>query len=138
MKLSTHNTEQMARGYLMYELAKRGYNVQFTDSRFPSEDLLVVSPHGRHFGIDVKGQITKNFWLIKEPVPNPEMFYALIYVPETGTPQVFILDNSTMVQLWHEYRNRSLANNPSAIEGHWGLNWKTPFPYENRYEILPE
>lgn len=49
MKLSRHNLEQMARGYLMYQLAKRGYNVQITDSRFPTVDLLVVSPSGKYF-----------------------------------------------------------------------------------------
>jgi hypothetical protein len=53
MGLTKHNVEQMARGYLMYELAKRGFKVQLTDSRFPVVDMLVVSPTGRHFGIDV-------------------------------------------------------------------------------------
>jgi hypothetical protein len=56
MKLTKHNVEQMARGYLMYQLARRGYCVQITDSRFPAYDLLVVSPTGKHFGIEVKGQ----------------------------------------------------------------------------------
>lgn len=62
MKLTTHNVEQAGRGYALYVLARRGYVVQFTDSRFPDEDLLVVSPDGFHFGIDVKAQRTKNFW----------------------------------------------------------------------------
>ena len=66
MKPSRHNVEQMARGYLMYELSKRGYNVQLIDSRFPVVDMLVVSPSGKHFGIDVKGQRTNNFWRFNE------------------------------------------------------------------------
>jgi hypothetical protein len=32
MKLTKHNVEEMARGHLMYELARRGYCVQITDS----------------------------------------------------------------------------------------------------------
>lgn len=44
MKLSTHNTEQADRGCRMYQSAKRGYNVQLTDSRFPIVDLLIISP----------------------------------------------------------------------------------------------
>jgi len=32
VKLTKHNVEQMARGHLTYELAKRGYCVQITDS----------------------------------------------------------------------------------------------------------
>ncbi len=82
MGLSTHNVKQMARGYLMYQLAKRGFMIQLTDSRFPKYDMLVVSPNNKHFGIDVKGQRTKNFWRFKEPMPNEEMYYAFIYVPE--------------------------------------------------------
>jgi len=70
MKLSSHNTEQAARGYMMYQLAKRGYTVQFTDSRFPLEDLLVLSPSGKHFGIDVKGMRGRGSWIYKECEPN--------------------------------------------------------------------
>ncbi|MBN1546975.1 MAG: hypothetical protein JW902_09970 [Syntrophaceae bacterium] len=92
MGLSRHNVEQMARGYLMYQLAKRGYNVQLTDSRFPTVDLLVVSSSGKHFGIDVKGQRTKNFWRFKERKPSSEFYLAFVYVPDEGTPEVFIMD----------------------------------------------
>ena len=73
MKLTRHNVEQMARGYLMYQLARHGYNVQLTDSRFPKYDILAVSPDGKHFGIEVKGQSTKNFWRFDEREPNQEM-----------------------------------------------------------------
>jgi hypothetical protein len=87
MKLLRHNVEQMARGYLIYQLAKRGYNVQITDSRFPTVDLLVVSPSGKHFGIEVKGQRTKNFWRFNERKPNQEFYFAFVYVPEGGNPE---------------------------------------------------
>ena len=86
VKLTKHNVEQMARGYLTYELAKRGYCVQITDSRFPTYDLLVVSPSGKHFGIEVKGQSKKNFWRFNERAPHPEMYYAFVFVPQEGPP----------------------------------------------------
>lgn len=86
MKLATHNVEQIARGYLMYELARRGYRVQITDSRFPTYDLLVVSSLGKHFGIEVKGQSTKNFWRFNDRSPHPEMYYAFVFVPQEGGP----------------------------------------------------
>ena len=88
MKLTRHNVEQMARAYLMYELAKRGYCVQITDSRFPTYDMLVVSPSGKHFGIEVKGQSAKNFWRFDEREPHPEMYYAFVYVPAEGFPNI--------------------------------------------------
>ena len=35
-KLTKHNVELMARGYLMYERSRQGYHVWITDSRFPT------------------------------------------------------------------------------------------------------
>ncbi len=136
MLLSRHNVEQMARGYLMYQLAKRGYNVQITDSRFPTVDLLVVSPSGEYFGIDVKGQKTKNFWRFNEREPKPDFYFAFIYVPVDGTPRVFIMDSKTAISLWREYKSKALERGLSE-ESIWGLNWTQPFPYEDKYDLLP-
>jgi hypothetical protein len=133
MKLTKHNVEQMARGYLMYELAKRGYRVQITDSRFPAYDMLVVSLSGKHFGIEVKGQSTKNFWRFDEREPNPEMYYAFVYVPVEGLPRVFIMDSMTTMDYWRKYKQGSTAKRVTQ----WGINWKGPHPFEDRYDLLP-
>lgn len=137
MKLSRHNVEQMARGYLMYELARHGYNVQITDSRFPVVDMLVVSPGGSYFGIDVKGQRTKNFWRFNVREPKDDLFYGFVYVPEEGMPRVFIMDSKTTMKLWREYKDNAVQ--AGATEDNiWGLRWTQPHPYENRYDLLPE
>jgi hypothetical protein len=137
MKLSTHNVEQAGRGYALYELAKRGYIVQFTDSRFPKEDLLVVSPSGFHFGIDVKAQRTKNFWIIREPIASEQFFYFLIYLDaKKDKPDLFILPSNEMHHLWHEYKNRMLGNG-APEDNIWGINWTTPRPYQNNWSCLP-
>lgn len=136
MKLTKHNVEQMARGYLMYELARQGYCVQITDSRFPSYDMLVVSPSGKHFGIEVKGQSTKNFWRFDDRTPHPEMFYAFVYVPLEGTPRVFVLDSATTMKLWNEYKARTVQRT-GKDDNIWGLNWTQPHPYEN-FDLLPK
>ncbi len=138
MKPSRHNTEQMTRGYLMYQLAKRGYNIHLTPQNFPFADMLVVSPEKRSFTIDVKGQISKNFWFFKECIPQEIHFFAFIYVPEEGTPRVFIMDSVTAMKLWHEYKAAGLARNPNTKDQFWGLNWTTPHPYEDRYDLLPK
>lgn len=135
MKLTKHNVEQMARGYLMYELAKRGYCVQITDSRFPTYDMLVVSPAGKHFGIEVKGQSTKNFWRFNDRVPQPEMYYAFVFVPQEDTPRVFIMDSTTTMRLWNEYKTRTVQRT-GKDDNIWGLNWTQPHPYEN-FDLLP-
>lgn len=138
IKLTTHNVEQAARGYVTFELARRGYVVQQTDSRFPTEDLLVVSPEGKHFGIDVKGQKTKNFWIIKEPKPSDELFYFLIYIPQTDSPELYILSSHELFKLWHEYKDRIVGKGGDAGSNIWGINWTTPFPYKNKWEVIPE
>jgi hypothetical protein len=138
MDTSNHNTEQSARGYLLYQLARRGYAVQFTDSRFPTEDLLVVSPSGKHFGIDVKGQKKRSLWRVKEPPRNSELFYAFVYVPIDGDPKVYIMDCETLRKLWWEYKNRIKTNRYNRETEPWRLNWTTPHSYEDRYDLLPK
>jgi hypothetical protein len=141
--MKTHHTEQAARGLLMYKLAIRDYTIQFTDSRFPTEDLLCISPNGKHFGIDIKGQRTGSFWLMNEPKINPDLFYAFVYVPPIDKPRVFIMDSATTYKIWMEYKDGALERDrvkeikrkPSAYL--WGLNWKTPFDFEDRYDLLP-
>lgn len=137
MKLSKHNVEQMARGYLMYQLALHGYYVQITDSRFPTYDMLVVSPGGRHFGIEVKGQSTRNFWRFNERAPCPEMFYAFVFVPQDVEPRVFIMDSTEAMRLWKEYKEKAVRRGVKE-DGIWGLNWAQPYPFENRYDLLPQ
>ena len=135
IKLSKHNVEQMARGYLMYELARRGYQVQITDSRFPTYDMLVVSPSGKHFGIEVKGQSTKNFWRFNGREPHSEMYYAFVFVPQEGAPRVFIMDSITTMRLWKQYK---VEHGGDPGDNQWGLNWKTPHVFGDRYDLLPQ
>lgn len=136
--MKPHNTEQAARGLLMYELAIRGYTVQLTDSRFPTEDLLVVSPSGKHFGIDIKGQTKRSLWRVKEPPHNSELFYAFVYVPIDDEPKVYLMDCETLRKLWWNYKNRIKANKTKRETEPWGLNWSDPHDYEDCYSLLPK
>ena len=137
MKLTNHNVEQMARGYLMYQLARRGYCVQITDSRFPTYDMLVVSPSGKHFGIEVKGQSTKNFWRFKDRKSHKEMYYAFVFVPPDGVPRVFIMNSDTTMRLWMEYRDNAIKKYGAKEDDIFGLRWTQPQPFEDTYDILP-
>jgi hypothetical protein len=138
METSNHNTEQSARGYLMYQLARRRYAVQITDSRFPTEDLLAVSPSGKHFGIDVKGQKKRSLWRVKEPPYYSELFYVFIYVPIESEPKVFIMDCDILRKLWCKYKDRIKTKSTTRKTEPWGLNWTTPHSYEDRYDLLPK
>jgi len=137
MAISGFNTEQSARGYLMYQLALRGYLVQLTDSRFPTEDMLVVSPHKTHFGIDVKGQQTENFWQYSYKPPHPDRYYAFIFVSLKKKSRIFILTSEETMRLWKEYHDSAISRGLPE-ENRWGINWKTPFAHEEKWDILPQ
>lgn len=135
--MTTHNTEQAARGLLMYQLAMRGYSVQFTDSRFPLEDLLCISPKGKHFGIDVKGQRTRSLWQMKEPTVNKDLFYAFVYVSLNSKPEIFILNSSTVKKLCDGYIEHIKSKNSKRKTEPSGLNWTDVHPFEG-YDLLPK
>jgi hypothetical protein len=138
MKLKNHNVEQMARGYLTYQLARRGRLVQATDSRFPACDLLVVSPSGKHFGIEVKGQSTKNFWRFNYRKPHPETYYAFVFVPPEGAPRVFVMDSATTICRWRAYKRNAMKKHGGKGDEQWGLRWTQPHEFEDHYGILPK
>ena len=119
----------------MFELARRNYTVQFTDSRFPNEDLLVVSPKGKHFGIDVKGQRTKHFWQYSYKKPTQELFYAFVYVPPEGLAECFILNSSLAMRLWNSYKKS--AQDRGVSHNRWGINWTQPSLHNGGWETLP-
>jgi hypothetical protein len=138
MKLKNHNVEQMARGYLTYQLARREYLVQVTDSRFPACDLLVVSPSGKHFGVEVKGQSTKNFWRFQYHDPHPETYYAFVFVPQEGAPRVFTMRSTKTMELWEEYRANAMKKHGANGDEQFGLRWTQVHPFEDKYGMLPK
>jgi hypothetical protein len=121
----------------MYQLARHGYCVQITDSRFPTYDMLVVSPGGKHFGIEVKGQSTPNFWRFNERAPRREMYYAFVFVPPDGEPRVFVMRSTEAMRLWKEYKEKTMKRT-GKDSGIWGLNWTQPHRFENQYDRLPK
>jgi hypothetical protein len=78
------------------ELCKRGYEVALTMGNHPLMDLMVISPKGRPFFVDVKGQYKPNFWPVSPKETLGKLFYLLAVVPEDAANQFFIL---TQVQV---------------------------------------
>lgn len=62
---SAHRTQWAARFAVASELCKRGYQVALTMGIHPVADLMVVSPKGVPFLIDVKGQYRKHPWPVR-------------------------------------------------------------------------
>jgi hypothetical protein len=81
------------------ELTRRGYLVSLTFGNAPTSDLLVQSPQGAAFTVDVKGQSTRNFWLFRQLPPKPNHFFILIYLPpQFGPPRYFILASDELMR----------------------------------------
>jgi hypothetical protein len=123
MAILPFNTEQAARGFLMHQLALRGYLVQMTDSRFPTEDMLVVSPEGKHFGIDVKGQQTESFWQYSHKKPHPDRYYAFVFVSLKKPSRIFLMTSEEAMHRWKDYHDAAIARGTSE-ENRWGKNRK--------------
>ncbi len=117
------------------ELCKQGYEVAFTmGNTTPEADLVVVSPLRKMFSIDVKGQCTKNFWRIKQKIKRRNLFYVLAYVPNGSPNQMFILPQRVLSKLMNEYEHSGVKFDARFS----GVNWTAPFPFKDKWELLPK
>jgi hypothetical protein len=87
---SGHQTQWTAQFAVASELCKMGHQVALTMGNHPEVDLMVVSPKGVHFDVDVKGQYQRNFWPVKVKRTRDDLFYVFTRVPE-GKPNTFFI-----------------------------------------------
>ena len=71
---SVHQTQWTAQFAVASELCKQGYQVALTLGNHPTVDLMVVSPGGKQFLVDVKGQYSPNFWSVKRKPKTDDLF----------------------------------------------------------------
>jgi hypothetical protein len=57
----------------------------------PVIDLMVISPNGIQFSVDVKGQYRRAFWPLRRKSATENLFYVLALVPEAKENRFFIL-----------------------------------------------
>ena len=105
-----YQTQWATQFYAAAELTRRGYLVSLTFGNAPVADLLVVSPNNIHFMVDVKGQSTKNFWLIQRRETFDNLYYILIYLPKKilEPPKYYLLSGEEMMNKREEYKNHIL------------------------------
>jgi hypothetical protein len=77
-----HQTQWAAQFAVASELCRRGYQVALTLGNHPTMDLMVVSPKGTPFFVDVKGQYKQNPWPVSPKDKGEELFYVLAFVPD--------------------------------------------------------
>ena len=124
-----------AQFYAAAELTRRNYIVSFTMGNAPKTDLLVQAASGKSFRIQCKGQRNESTW-ITGYVPNTQdLYYIFVYIPRIASkpPRFFIMDSQRVKILVKEKKDQSSSKKP------WNqLSWKTPHPFENEWNILPE
>ena len=91
---SANRTHWAAQFAVASELCKRGYEVALTMGNYPVIDLMVVSPKGVPFLIDVIGRYKKNFWPVRLKTTRGKLFYVLAFVPDVGQNRFFIYSSA--------------------------------------------
>ena len=128
-------TQWAAQFAVASELCKRGYEVSFTmGNSTPVADLMVISPGGEMFLVDVKGLYRSNPWLIKRKPDNARLFYILAFVP-TGAPnEFFVMSQDTATKLIQAELKRLSRPDDYPVTG---IVWSLARDHKDKWEVLP-
>jgi hypothetical protein len=143
---SPHQTQWAAQFAVASELCKRGYEVALTMGNHPIVDLMVISPKGRPFLIDVKGLYKPNFWSVREKKKTHDnLFYVFAYAPSDTEKdnRFFILSESQVIvgirvdwdKAIAQRKAKGLSGEPGDIKG---VQWKFAQRYEDCWKTLPK
>lgn len=137
-QLRKYQTQWACQFYVAAELTRQGYLVSLTLGNAPVADLLVVSPERHHFEVDVKGQSTKNFWLIQRREPREDLYFVLVYLPKDNeSPRFFVLSSVELMTRREEYKQYIESIGGKYKDEMGSINWTTAFEYEDHWDILP-
>ena len=140
----THRTQWAAQFAVASELCKRNYQVAFTMGNNPQVDLMVRSPRGATFVVDVKGLYKPNYWIVS-PKPNRKgLFYVLAFVPDDEPNQFFVLTQTEVnreVPRHTRHVKRERLKKGLSVEkiGRFqGLLWGFAEKFKDRWDKLPK
>ncbi len=145
MSQQKYATQWAAQFCVAGELSRRGYRVSLTLGNAKSADLVVRSPGGALFDLEVKGLAASNFWLLREDDPRDDLFFALVLVPrgqphdsELAPARFFLATSAQVMAGVAAIRERSVAKNAEWKESGSGLNWSDALPFEANWAALPK
>ena len=132
-----HQKQWAAQFAVASELAKRGYEVAFTQGNStPLADLMVVSPFSKKmFLVDVKGLYRKNPWIVAPKPERADLFYILAYVPAGEPNRFFILTQAEANQYVRAELIRLNRNPDYSVKG---VTWSQAEPHKDAWQILPQ
>ena len=104
---------------------------------------MVRSPGGTSFDVDVKGQYTKSFWVVKPKPLRESLFYILAFVPDGKPNQFFVLSQAQMTDEIDRFRDDSRkrrTGNGLSIDKIGlmpGIAWPTGQKFQD-WDVLPK
>ncbi|MGV8175732.1 MAG: hypothetical protein ACP5OU_08540 [Methanothrix sp.] len=132
------------------ELTRRGYLVAITHGNARFVDLLIQSPNGKSFSIDVKGMSSRNWIPVKKPdQENGDQYYVLVYAPlnlkDGEIPRYFIMSSKEMFEeLTKAELEGSIQSRTRVAKGlseykAWasGIQFKQAENYKDKWATLP-
>jgi hypothetical protein len=135
----------------------RGYLVNFSLGNAKFTDIQVETSDGKQYSVDVKGQSTKGFWLIKQRKPKDNQYYILVYIPRSTSTQgelspkegqYFILSSTEMIEEMRrdqhnaeridEERKKKGLSPLKQMPGIGGSSFNQMLKYADKWENLPQ
>ena len=143
LRRSVHRTQWAAQFAVASELCKLGYEVAFTMGNHPSVDIMVTSPGGVSFGIDVKGLYKRNFFVLKPKERRADLFYVLAFVPNDAPNRFFILSqeqaNQAVAEGQEHSRQLAIAKGKPVEQADQFpcVSWRRAEVFKNCWPTLP-
>jgi hypothetical protein len=142
--MGRYETQWAAQFYAAAELTRRGFLVSFTMGNAKRTDLLVTSPEGTSFSVQVKGAKTRSGWWAEEPQSSDQHFYILVYVEsclkegkeQPAAPRFFIMNNDEVKKRVNEGKVEFYTKHQRAMKNE-GVGWRDALAHENKWEKLP-
>ncbi len=130
-------TQWAAQFAVASELCKRGYEVGFTmGNTTPDADLMVRSPEGRTFLIDVKGLYKKNDWWVQEKREHPGLYYVFALVPDDQPNRFFVMTQAQVNAAIKKFMDAKRAR--KADFKFRGFHFGAVEDYDGRWATLPQ
>ena len=110
----------------------------------PVVDLIVVSPNGVPFLIDVKGQYKKKCWPVRLKKARGKVFYVLLaFVPDVGQSRFFILTQQAVEKEIRRDLQHAIARRKArGLDGEPlffpNVEWDFAKKHEGAWKVLPE
>lgn len=135
------STQWTAQFLAAAELCRRGYIVSFTMGNCTQDyDLIVGTPNGEPFYVDVKGLSSNSDWLIKKKSDVPSLYYILVRIDKSayGNDFFFIMKQEQVNSELEDYYREPKKDGSPKSANMQGFKFSQGSKYINNWNILPK